>query len=83
MTKDPMLPERKEETLTRSRRPNIQRQRARRKMTTDGIGEQNQNLRGERNGSRHKTKQKAVEVSHARKNGHEKLLPMILAEVPK
>ena len=63
--------------------PSIKRQRARRKTTTDRTGEKDQNLRGESHGGRHKTKQKAVEVTHAHNNGHETLVPMILAEVPK
>ena len=62
--------------------PSIQRQRARR-TTTDRTREKDQNLRGESHGGRHKTKQKAVEVTHARNNGHETMVPMILAEVPK
>ena len=83
MTKDPIPQETKDETLRLSCRPNIQRRHARRKTTTDRTGEKDQNLRGESHGSRQKTEQKAVRVTHARNNGHERPIPMILAEVPK
>ena len=63
--------------------PSIQRQRARRERTTDRTREKDQNLRGESHGGRHKTKQKAVEVTHAHINGYETLVRIILAEVPK
>ena len=62
--------------------PSIQRQRARR-TTTDRTREKDQNLRGKRHGGRHKTKQKAVEVTHAHINAYETLMRIVLAEVPK
>ena len=62
--------------------PSIQRQRARR-TTTDRTQEKDQNLRGKRHGGRHKTKQKAVEVTHAHINVYETLMRLVLAEVPK
>ena len=80
MTKDPIPQVTKDETL--SCRPNMQRRHAQRNTTTDRIGEKDQNLRGESLGGRHKTKQKADRVIHARNNGHERSVPMILAEVP-
>ena len=62
--------------------PSVQRQRARR-TTTDRTQEKDQNLRGKRHGGRHKTKQKAVEVTHAHINVYETLMQLVLAEVPK
>ena len=64
---DPQL--KKDDTLRHS--PNIQRRHAQR------------NLRGESHGSRQMTKQQAIRVTHARNNGHERPIPMILAEVPR
>ena len=83
MTKDLLSQETKDEHMILSCRPSIQRRSARRRTTADGTGRKYQSIHGKSHGGRHKSKQKVVEVTHARNNGHETLVPTIIAEVPK
>ena len=68
-TTDPIPQLKKDETLIHS--PNIQRRHAQRNTDANRIGEKVQKLRGESHGSRQRTKQQAIPVTHGRNNGHE------------